>query len=168
MLKPDGSLSDPALRLIGGLCHYADSLTAFGNTTSSAYLRLVPNQEPDIILERLSDHLREHLPPGVRVRIDALPGRARAYKVPADHPGNRAAAAVLTELYGREPYHVRSGGTIPVTGILRDHVGMDTISFGFALPDENIHSPDEFFRLDSFRRAQEGYARLLEVLPRFL
>ncbi|MFO7889120.1 MAG: glutamine synthetase family protein [bacterium] len=38
-------LSTEARRLIGGLCQYADSLTAFGNTVSSAYLRLVPNQE---------------------------------------------------------------------------------------------------------------------------
>ena len=45
MADEDGQLSDPARRLIGGLCQYADSLTAFGNTVSSAYLRLVPNQE---------------------------------------------------------------------------------------------------------------------------
>jgi glutamine synthetase len=41
----DGQLSIEARKLIGGLCEYADSLTAFGNTVSSAYLRLVPNQE---------------------------------------------------------------------------------------------------------------------------
>jgi glutamine synthetase len=45
MLDSDGSLSEEARRLIGGLCYYADSLTAFGNTVSSAYLRLVPNLE---------------------------------------------------------------------------------------------------------------------------
>lgn len=45
MTDADGNLSGTARRAIGGLCHYADSLTAFGNTTSSAYLRLVPNQE---------------------------------------------------------------------------------------------------------------------------
>ncbi len=45
MVGLDGNISDPARRLIGGLCEYADSLTAFGNTVSSAYLRLVPNQE---------------------------------------------------------------------------------------------------------------------------
>jgi glutamine synthetase len=38
-------LSPAARGVIGGLCKYADSLTAFGNTVSSAYLRLVPNQE---------------------------------------------------------------------------------------------------------------------------
>ncbi len=40
-----GELSPEAYKLIGGLCHYAESLTAFGNTVSSAYLRLVPDQE---------------------------------------------------------------------------------------------------------------------------
>jgi glutamine synthetase len=40
-----GVLSEEARRVLGGLCTYADSLTAFGNTVSSAYLRLVPNQE---------------------------------------------------------------------------------------------------------------------------
>jgi glutamine synthetase len=45
MVDEDGRISQPARRLIGGLCRYADSLTAFGNTVSSAYLRLVPNQE---------------------------------------------------------------------------------------------------------------------------
>lgn len=40
-----GQLLAEARHLIGGLCVYADSLTAFGNTASSAYLRLVPNQE---------------------------------------------------------------------------------------------------------------------------
>jgi len=45
MRGPDGALSVEARKLIGGLCEYADSLTAFGNTVSSAYLRLVPNQE---------------------------------------------------------------------------------------------------------------------------
>jgi len=45
MTDDDGRLSLEAKEVIGGLCTYADSLTAFGNTVSSAYLRLVPNQE---------------------------------------------------------------------------------------------------------------------------
>jgi glutamine synthetase len=45
MTDGSGKLSLDAKKIIGGLCKYADSLTAFGNTVSSAYLRLVPNQE---------------------------------------------------------------------------------------------------------------------------
>lgn len=45
MTSQKGELTSKAKQLIGGLCTYADTLTAFGNTVSSAYLRLVPNQE---------------------------------------------------------------------------------------------------------------------------
>lgn len=45
MRDENGKLSQAAHRLIGGLCRHADTLTAFGNTVSSAYLRLVPDQE---------------------------------------------------------------------------------------------------------------------------
>jgi glutamine synthetase len=48
MTDETGSLSTQAKKMIGGLCTYADSLTAFGNTVSSAYLRLVPDQEAPI------------------------------------------------------------------------------------------------------------------------
>jgi len=49
-------LSQPARRLIGGLCQYADTLTAFGNTVASSYLRLVPSQEaPTMIFWSDSD-----------------------------------------------------------------------------------------------------------------
>jgi len=45
MADDQGKLTAQARGLIGGLCAYADSLTAFGNTVPAAYLRLVPNQE---------------------------------------------------------------------------------------------------------------------------
>lgn len=45
MTTEDGSLSPKAHELIGGLCRYTPSLTAFGNMVSASYLRLVPGQE---------------------------------------------------------------------------------------------------------------------------
>lgn len=45
MIDPDGGLSQHGLRLIGGLCRNAPSLTAFGNMVASSYLRLIPHYE---------------------------------------------------------------------------------------------------------------------------
>jgi glutamine synthetase len=45
MVDSQGVLTEYAKRLIGGLCRYSKTLTAFGNTVSSSYLRLVPDQE---------------------------------------------------------------------------------------------------------------------------
>lgn len=45
MLVEDGKINDIALRMIAGTLELACSLTAFGNTIPSSYLRLVPHQE---------------------------------------------------------------------------------------------------------------------------
>ncbi len=45
MVQESGALSNEARMVIGGLCTYAPSLTAFGNMVSASYLRLVPHQE---------------------------------------------------------------------------------------------------------------------------
>ena len=124
--------------------------------------RLVPHQEPTIILDLLHAHVRQHAPRGVRVSVrSSTSTMARPYQVPADHPGNRAARAVLIDLYGREPYYIRMGGSVPICEVFQRYLGIHSISFGFSLEDEQIHSPNEFFRLSSFSRAQEAYVRIL-------
>ena len=126
--------------------------------------RLVANQQPARILELVSAHLARHAPAGVRVRCRPSEVHGAPYLVPADHPGNRAAAAVLERLYGVAPLHTGSGGSIPVCGLLLEELGIHTIGFSFALDDEGAHGPDEFFRLASFRRAQEAYCLILQEL----
>jgi acetylornithine deacetylase/succinyl-diaminopimelate desuccinylase-like protein len=126
--------------------------------------RLVPNQDPATIAQRVIDHVRKHAPHGVQVRAEPLPFRAQPYVIAADHPGNQATRAVLTELYGRTPYDVRTGGSVPIVMIFLQQLGVHTVDFGFGLPDEQIHAPNEFFRLDSFERGQRAYTRLLRRL----
>lgn len=45
MQDKKGKLTSKARNVVGGLCNYAQSLTAFGNNVSASYLRLVPHQE---------------------------------------------------------------------------------------------------------------------------
>ncbi len=45
MLDNNQELSEDARKLIGGLCRYAPTLSAFGNMTAGSFLRLVPHQE---------------------------------------------------------------------------------------------------------------------------
>lgn len=126
--------------------------------------RLVPDQDPATILRLVQAHIERHTPPGATVKVTPFASMAAPYLAPEDDPGNRAARALLTELYGREPYIVRSGGSIPACTLFREHLGVYPTSFGFGLPDERQHSPDEFFRLASFRMAQRAYVLMLERL----
>jgi len=128
--------------------------------------RLVADQNPSRVVQCLVDHVKAHTPPGVTVTATPLPTHAYPYLVPDDEPGNAAVREVLVELYGAEPYYVRSGGSIPVCSLFQRHLGAYTASFAFGLEDEGAHSPDEFFRLESFRKGQDAYCRLLERLGR--
>ena len=101
---------------------------------------------------------------GVTVTVQSMPGESDPYLMPADHPANQAAHAVLTELYERPPYMIRMGGSIPVCPLFRRELGAYTLNFAFGLGDENLHAPDEFFRLSSFRRGQRAYGLLLKAL----
>lgn len=45
MMVEKGQLSSTARKMIAGILHFSGSLTAFGNTIPTSYLRLVPHQE---------------------------------------------------------------------------------------------------------------------------
>ena len=126
--------------------------------------RLVANQDPDRIAELLQKHVAKYAPPGVKVDFQRLPGNSDPYLMPADHPGNQVTHAVLKEMYGKEPYYVRLGGSIAVCTLFLKELGAYTVSFGFAMEDEKAHAPNEFFRLSNFERGQRGYGMLLERL----
>jgi acetylornithine deacetylase/succinyl-diaminopimelate desuccinylase-like protein len=126
--------------------------------------RLVPDQDPLRIVQELIAHVERHTPSGVQVTTLQLPGTAVPYLVPATHWGNVAAAEVLKEIYGKAPYATRTGGSIPVCALFLQMLGAYTVGFAFGLDDEGLHSPNEFFRLQSFRRGQLAYARLLHRL----
>jgi acetylornithine deacetylase/succinyl-diaminopimelate desuccinylase-like protein len=126
--------------------------------------RLVADQDPAEIVALLDRHVATHTPPGVKVTLSMQEAGAYPYLMPADHPGNQAARDVLMEMYGKEPLFVRSGGTIPVCAMFLTSLGVYTVNFAFGLNDERIHSPNEFFRLQSFERGQRGYCLLLHRL----
>lgn len=128
--------------------------------------RLVPDQDPAQILDVVSAHLTKHTPKGAKLKITRLPIAARPYRVQADEPFSQIVGAVLAEEYGREPYYVRIGGSLPITDMFLQELGAYTVALGFSLPDERFHSPNEFFRLDNLHRGTEVYGKLLNQLGR--
>jgi acetylornithine deacetylase/succinyl-diaminopimelate desuccinylase-like protein len=123
--------------------------------------RLVANQDPATIIDLISRHVERYTPPGVQVTVSPLPGAAKPYLIPVDHWGNRAAETVHMEMYGKAPYFMRIGGSLPICELFLSLLGAYTVNFAFALLDEQQHAPDEFFRLSSFRHGQRAYGKLL-------
>jgi acetylornithine deacetylase/succinyl-diaminopimelate desuccinylase-like protein len=126
--------------------------------------RLVPHQEPDAIVALLTEHVEKHTPPGVRVNVTAFPGNSRPYVIPLDHPVMPVMSKVLRDLYGREPVTVRLGGTLPVARAFLDILGTYLVFFATSSPDENVHGPNEFYRLEEFEKLVDGLPVLLKEL----
>ncbi len=127
--------------------------------------RLVPDQEPDTIIDLIQDHLVEHAPPGATITVDrGTTGGSKAFRVDRNHPAIQAASQVLGDLYDRDPYYVRLGGTLPIAATYQDALNADMIFYSWGMPDSRGHAPNENFQLRSFDMARRGYCALFDKL----
>ncbi|HVC19742.1 MAG TPA: dipeptidase [Vicinamibacterales bacterium] len=130
--------------------------------------RLVPDQRPDDVVAKVRRHLERHCPPGVSLTIEEGHEGAVAYRVSPDSPAVRAAADTLAQVFGRPADIVGMGGSVPIVSTFREVLGVDTVFFSFSTGDEDIHSPNEFYRPERFRlglRAWPGvWRRLAQTL----
>lgn len=126
--------------------------------------RLVAEQDPQDILAKVIRHLETHLPPGVRLQVDASGHGARPYRIPSDHIGLRIAEAVLEEVYGKKPLRVRIGGTLPVAEWFERLLHQHVVFFSFSTADEDFHAPNEFFRVHRLHEGLRAWALYWERL----
>jgi acetylornithine deacetylase/succinyl-diaminopimelate desuccinylase-like protein len=127
-------------------------------------MRLSAGMSPSKAAAALRTHLMEHVPDGVMLEIVNESGGTPANSLPEDHPMLAAALSVLQRVHGQPAFPARAGGSIPITAIFKELLGIDTMTFGLAMPDEDVHAPNEFFRLASFDEGLRTWPMLLTEL----
>jgi acetylornithine deacetylase/succinyl-diaminopimelate desuccinylase-like protein len=128
-------------------------------------IRLVPGQDDKAIAAEMERLMREAAPDGADVEIELL-ARAPAALVRPDDPAIQLGLEAFERVVGRRPLLLRVGGSLPVMAALEEK-GVPTILTGFDLPEGNIHSPNERFRLEHIplgvEAAQELYKSLAKL-----
>jgi acetylornithine deacetylase/succinyl-diaminopimelate desuccinylase-like protein len=127
--------------------------------------RLVPDQDPRTVERQLRDHLARVCPPGVTYELLTHHG-APAVLVDVDTPGVRAAMRAVETGFGTRPVFIREGGSIPVVGLIKQQLGVDTLLLGWGKNDDNLHGPNEKFSLADFHRGIKSSAHLFDELAR--
>ncbi|MFW6293368.1 MAG: dipeptidase [Spirochaetota bacterium] len=122
--------------------------------------RLVPDQKHEEVREQLEKYLVEHAPDTVSWEIEELAGGA-AFICDPDSPAHEAFAAALHDVWGREPVLARIGGSVPVASEVEQILGMPSILTGFALPNDQVHSPNESQHVENWYRGIEAVTRFL-------
>jgi acetylornithine deacetylase/succinyl-diaminopimelate desuccinylase-like protein len=84
--------------------------------------------------------------------------------VPTDAPYTRAAARALASVFDKPALMIGSGGSIPAVGMIKRHLGMDSVLMGFGLDDDRVHSPDEKFERRCFENGIKSHVALLREL----
>ena len=136
--------------------------------TASAKItcRLGPGQDPIRAAEAVEKHLLAHCPRWATAEVRRSRGGTAAYAVPEDDRFLAAVERVIEQVHGRKPLRVGVGGTLPISAMVKEHLGLETVMLSYAIADENIHAPNEFFRLSSFDDGLKAWVRALPELAK--
>jgi acetylornithine deacetylase/succinyl-diaminopimelate desuccinylase-like protein len=125
--------------------------------------RLVGDQDPFAIRENFRAWVQGQLPKDCTVEFKAH-GNSKAGVMSIDNPDFEAARSALSEEWGIPAVYVGCGGSIPIAGDFKTYLGMDAMLIGFGRDDDQIHSPNEKYDMESFHKGIRSWARILAKL----
>ena len=130
---------------------------------AKASCRLVPHQNHETISRLFTGYIQSIAPEYVQVKVTPMHG-GEGYVCPITHPAYVAAEQGFAKAFGKQPLAVRRGGSIPIISDFEQILGIKTILMGFGLESDAIHSPNENFRLDIFRKGIEAVTEFYKAL----
>jgi len=127
--------------------------------------RLVPDQEPARVFEKVRRHIMSLVPETVSCEVTLCDGGLPAV-TDREHPAMQAAVRA----YGlrwpdQEVLLLRGGGSIPVVATIQDLLGLPVVLMGFGLPDCGAHGPDENLPLAMYERAIDTIIQFMYEMP---
>ena len=131
--------------------------------TAKLSFRLVGQQDPLKIRDAFRAYVTNMLPADCTVSFGDH-GASAASLMATGHPAFDAARAALNDEWPDAAAYIGCGGSIPVAGYFKDITEMDAMLIGFAKDDDQIHSPNEKYDVESFHKGIRSWARILAAM----
>jgi acetylornithine deacetylase/succinyl-diaminopimelate desuccinylase-like protein len=127
--------------------------------------RLVGSQDPQKIRDNFRAYVQSMLPTDCTVEFGdhSLSGGSI---MSTDHPAFEQARAALSDEWPEPAAFTGCGGSIPIAGHFKSILGTDAMLIGFGKDDDQIHSPNEKYDLESFHKGIRSWARILDAMTR--
>ena len=94
------------------------------------------------------------------------PSRYQRSVMDISRPEFERARGALSDEWDREAVFIGMGGSIPIAGFFKSILGMESMLIGFAAEDDQIHSPNEKYDVQSFHKGIRSWARVLDALTK--
>ncbi|GAC1325120.1 MAG: dipeptidase [Chloroflexota bacterium] len=135
--------------IVGGFVGEGAKTVIPAAASAKISMRLVPNQTADRVLDLFRQRVMDLRSPGIDLEIRLLHGDDPVL-ISEKSEFVEAACQALEETFGRPAVLGRSGGSIPIVGVFKEALGLNSVLMGWGLPDDNLHAPNEKFSLDNF------------------
>ncbi len=125
--------------------------------------RLVGDQDPLEIRRNFRKMVEDMLPPDCSVAWQDH-GASRASGTATDDPTFAAALKALSDEWQVPAAYIGCGGSIPIAGHFQQILNTTPVLIGFGKDDDQIHSPNEKYDMESFHKGIRSWARILAAI----
>jgi len=152
----EATVYEPTANIAGFLSGYTEAgikTVLPSKAMAKMDFRLVPDQDPNDILEKLRKHLKTNGFEDIQVK---KLGEAEPVVTPIDGEFVQRIRKICNEFTGKEPeFTALNGGTLPLLGSMKKNVGVLGISTSGnpSYYGSGAHAPNEHIRIDDIPRA---------------
>jgi acetylornithine deacetylase/succinyl-diaminopimelate desuccinylase-like protein len=150
--------------IVGGYTAEGSKTVIPSQASAKLSFRLVGKQNPERVVQSFRAFVTSRLPPDVKVEFLGRGGGSAAISLPIKNEALRRARRALEAEWGKPAALVGCGASIPIVGSFKRELNMDSLLVGFALEDDQIHSPNEKYERTSFHKGTRSWARILAAL----
>lgn len=123
--------------------------------------RLVPNQDPYDIAEKLKRYVEAIAPQGVHVTCTIHDGVGSPLRTSPHSPVVQALSKACEKVFQSRTEFILEGASIPVAAKLQEASKTEVALFGLGLASDKIHAPNECF---NWSRLEKGFCIICDLL----
>lgn len=149
--------------IIGGYTDDGFKTVIPAQASAKISFRLVGEQDAEKIRVSFRRFVEERLPEDCTASFKDH-GASGGIQLPFGSPIIEKTKTALSDEWPKPTVLVGMGGSIPIVGDFQTYLGMESVLVGFGLLDDQLHSPNEKYELNSFHKGIRSWIRILNAL----
>ncbi len=117
--------------------------------TAKISCRLVPNQDPEVIVKKVEQHLKKWIDSSLDLTLTYDHG-APPVRSSADTAFSHLVASAFETVFSSPCHKLLAGGSVPIVPKLTQISGAELAMIGLALAEDDAHAPNEHFSMQRF------------------